>query len=168
MLWSSEVWQNSAYNIQRTIQNIVLFTRVVSEWVSDKGGLSNTLKLGRFIWGCVNYENNSVQLRVTKVTRGQVNPTFFDVDQRLLWHECIKNLKKENYLKKWTELTSWYLRAIEVKCVSMRNWFRYSTLVCMTPRLKLKNENQNRLELLNKRRKLARAADILDGKDFQI
>ena len=31
MLWSSEVWQNSAYNIQRTIQNIVLFTRVVSE-----------------------------------------------------------------------------------------------------------------------------------------
>ena len=54
----------------------------------------------------MNYENNSVQLRVTKVTRGQVNPTFFDVDQRLLWHECIKNLKKENYLKKWTELTS--------------------------------------------------------------
>ena len=38
----------------------------------------------------------------------------------------------------------------------------------MTPRLKVKNENQNRLELLNKRRKLARAADILDGKDFQI
>ena len=38
----------------------------------------------------------------------------------------------------------------------------------MTPRLKVKNENQNRLELLNKRRELSRAADILDGKDFQI
>ena len=38
----------------------------------------------------------------------------------------------------------------------------------MTPRLKVKNENQKRLELLNKRRKLARAGDILDGKDSQI
>ena len=63
---------------------------------------------------------------------------------------------------------SWYLRAIEVKCVIKKNGFRHSTLVCMKPCLKVKNENQNRLELLNKRSKLASEADSLNGKEFHI
>ena len=40
----------------------------------------------------------------------------------------------------WIGSYSWYLRAIEVKCVSKRNRFRYSTLVCMIPWLKAKND----------------------------
>ena len=63
---------------------------------------------------------------------------------------------------------NWYLRAIEVKCVIKKNGFRHSTLVCMKPCLKVKNENQNRLELLNKRSKLASEADSLNGKEFHI
>ena len=70
--------------------------------------------LGRFIWGCLNGENNMKPHSRLK----DIHFFFLCGDQNLLWHNYIKN-EKEKLLEKavWIGSYSWYLRPIEVKCV---------------------------------------------------
>ena len=57
--------------------------------------------LGRFIWGCLNDENNMKPYSILK----DIQYFFLCGDQNLLWHNYIKN-EKENYSKKRTELAA--------------------------------------------------------------
>ena len=63
-------------------------------------GCSIHFYLGRFIWGCLNYENN-----LKPHSRLKDIQFFLCGDQNLLWHKYIKN-EKENYSKKRTELAA--------------------------------------------------------------
>ena len=58
--------------------------------------------LDRFIWGCLNYENNLKPYSRLKDIQFFL---FLCGDQNLLWHNYIKN-EKENYSKKRTELAA--------------------------------------------------------------
>ena len=64
-------------------------------------GCSIHFYLGRFIWGCLNYENNLKPHSRLK----DIQFFFLCGDQNLLWHNYIKD-EKENYSKKGTELAA--------------------------------------------------------------
>ena len=111
-------------------------------WVSARGGLSLHLWLRRFIWGCVNYENN---LNLTQDWRKSIFFLIFIFMRRSkpsmawIYKKWIGKLLEK---VEWIGSYSWSLWAIEVKYVSKRNRFRYSTPVCMMPWLKATNDNR--------------------------
>ena len=75
------------------------------------GRFSNTPKLGRFIRGSFNYENNLKPHSGDRRLKG--NPVFIAAfkeikctDQRLLWHEYIENKKETT----WKSELNWQLQ----------------------------------------------------------
>ena len=91
----------------------------------------------RFIWGYVNYENNSKPHSRLKTIQ-----LFYTQIKAFCGMNISKIKRKTTWKADWIGSYSWYFRTIKVKCVSKRNRVRYSTPVCMIPRLMVTNDDR--------------------------